>query len=172
MCGFTGFTNHIKNADKTLTEMMNTIIHRGPDSSGKYTDEDIALGFRRLSIIDLEQGDQPVFNEDGSKILLYLHDTGLLYDDVWEYLENNKIKADFVSLDCTFVTLPGSGGHLGLDTCKITADMMREKGIADENTVFCVNHFSHNGGAIYDELVPIAAKDGFLTSYDGMEVEI
>ncbi len=108
---------------------------------------------------------------DGSRTLLYLHDTGLLYDDVWEYLESNKIKADFVSLDCTFVTLPGSGGHLGLDTCKITADMMREKGIADDKTVFCVNHFSHNGGAIYDELVPIAAKDGFLTSYDGMEIE-
>ena len=70
------------------------------------------------------------------------------------------------------MTLPSFGGHLGLDTCKITADMMREKGIADESTVFCVNHFSHNGVAIYDELVPIAEKDGFLTSYDGMEVII
>lgn len=71
MCGFTGFTNSIENADKVLEEMMNTIIHRGPDSGGKYTDDDIALGFRRLSIIDLEQGDQPIFNEDNSKILLF-----------------------------------------------------------------------------------------------------
>ncbi len=71
MCGFTGFTNHINNADKVLTKMMNTIIHRGPDSGGQYTDDDIALGFRRLSIIDLEQGDQPIFNEDKSKILLF-----------------------------------------------------------------------------------------------------
>ncbi len=71
MCGFTGFTNNIENADKVLEEMMNTIIHRGPDSGGMYTDEDIALGFRRLSIIDLEQGDQPILNEDGSKILLF-----------------------------------------------------------------------------------------------------
>ncbi len=71
MCGFTGFTNFIDNAQETLENMMNTIIHRGPDSEGKYIDDDIALGFRRLSIIDLENGDQPVFSEDGSKIMLF-----------------------------------------------------------------------------------------------------
>lgn len=108
---------------------------------------------------------------DGKKHLLYLHDTGMLFDDVWEYLEANKIKADMVSLDCTFVTLPSGGGHMGLDSCKVTRDMMAEKGIIDSDTTVCINHFSHNGAAIYDELVPIAAKDGFLTSYDGMEVE-
>lgn len=108
---------------------------------------------------------------DGEKHLLYLHDTGMLFDDVWEYLENNKIKADMVSLDCTYVTLPSFGGHLGLDSCKVTRDMMKEKGILNENSIVCINHFSHNGVAIYDELVPIAEKDGFLTSYDGMDVE-
>ncbi len=71
MCGFTGFTNHIENTDEVLNQMMDTIIHRGPDSSGIYTDENIALGFRRLSIIDLSQGDQPIFNEDGSKVLVF-----------------------------------------------------------------------------------------------------
>ena len=72
MCGCTGFTNHINNTENILDNMMNAIIHRGPDSSGKYIDDDIALGFRRLSIIDLEQGNQPIFNEDNSKILLFL----------------------------------------------------------------------------------------------------
>ncbi|MGN0613625.1 MAG: asparagine synthase (glutamine-hydrolyzing) [Porcipelethomonas sp.] len=71
MCGFTGFTNHVANSDDVLDRMMNTIVHRGPDSGGKYIDGDIALGFRRLSIIDLAQGDQPILNEDGSKILLF-----------------------------------------------------------------------------------------------------
>ena len=71
MCGFTGFTGILDNKNQVLENMMNTIIHRGPDSGGKYTDADIALGFRRLSIIDLKQGDQPIFNEDGSKILLF-----------------------------------------------------------------------------------------------------
>ena len=71
MCGYVGFTNKIENSDAVLCEMMDTIRHRGPDSDGKYIDDDIALGFRRLSIIDLEQGDQPIFNEDHSKILLF-----------------------------------------------------------------------------------------------------
>ena len=71
MCRFTGFTNFIDNSDEILDKMMNTIIHRGPDSGGKYIDNDIALGFRRLSIIDLEQGDQPILNEDESKILVF-----------------------------------------------------------------------------------------------------
>lgn len=71
MCGFTGFTNFVDDPDEVLEKMMNTIIHRGPDSGGKYIDEDIALGFRRLSIIDLEQGDQPILNEDGSKVLVF-----------------------------------------------------------------------------------------------------
>ena len=71
MCGYVGFTNQIENADAVLGEMMDTIRHRGPDSEGKYVDEDIALGFRRLSIIDLAQGDQPIFNEDHSKVLVF-----------------------------------------------------------------------------------------------------
>ena len=71
MCGFTGFTGTLENKNQVLEDMMNTIIHRGPDSGGKYTDNDIALGFRRLSIIDLNHGDQPILNEDGNKILLF-----------------------------------------------------------------------------------------------------
>ncbi len=71
MCGFVGFTNKINDSNQVLENMMNKIIHRGPDSGGKYIDEGIALGFRRLSIIDLAQGDQPILNEDGSKILLF-----------------------------------------------------------------------------------------------------
>lgn len=71
MCGFVGFTNYINNSNIVLENMMNKIIHRGPDSGGTYIDDGIALGFRRLSIIDLAQGDQPILNEDGSKVLLF-----------------------------------------------------------------------------------------------------
>lgn len=71
MCGFVGFTNYIKDDGTVLGNMMNTIIHRGPDSSGIYIDGDIALGFRRLSIIDLESGNQPMFNEEGSMVLVF-----------------------------------------------------------------------------------------------------
>ena len=72
MCGFVGFTGHPENAEKILSAMAEKIRHRGPDADGSYFDDDIALGHRRLSIIDLtEQGTQPMFNEDGSLVLVF-----------------------------------------------------------------------------------------------------
>ncbi len=71
MCGFVGFTNKLNDATPVLQKMMDSIAHRGPDSEGKYIDADIALGFRRLSIIDLSQGHQPLFNEDESLVLTF-----------------------------------------------------------------------------------------------------
>ena len=71
MCGFVGFTNFIKDDGSVLNLMMNRIVHRGPDSGGVYLDDNIALGFRRLSIIDLSEGDQPMFNEDKSLVLVF-----------------------------------------------------------------------------------------------------
>ena len=72
MCGFVGFTNKINDASIVLGKMMDRIKHRGPDSDGKYVDEQIAMGFRRLSIIDLsDQGSQPIFNEDKSLVLTF-----------------------------------------------------------------------------------------------------
>ena len=72
MCGFAGFVGSVDDREQVLVNMMNTIIHRGPDSEGKYVDEDAALGFRRLSIIDLSSvGDQPLYNEDKSMVLVF-----------------------------------------------------------------------------------------------------
>lgn len=72
MCGIVGFTNKIENASEVLGKMMDRIKHRGPDSEGKYVDDNIAMGFRRLSIIDLSDvGSQPIFNEDRSLVLTF-----------------------------------------------------------------------------------------------------
>lgn len=72
MCGIVGFTNNIDNSNTVIKEMMNRIKHRGPDAEGEYIDDGIALGHRRLSIIDVSsQGDQPIFNEDGSLVLVF-----------------------------------------------------------------------------------------------------
>lgn len=72
MCGIVGFTNTIDNAETVLDEMMDRIRHRGPDAEGKYIDNSVALGHRRLSIIDVSsQGDQPIFNEDGSCVIVF-----------------------------------------------------------------------------------------------------
>ncbi len=72
MCGFCGFVDTtLNNKDFVLSNMMDRIAHRGPDSSGKYSDETISMGFRRLSFLDLAAGAQPLYNEDGRFVLTY-----------------------------------------------------------------------------------------------------
>ena len=71
MCGIVGFIDS-KSQDKEILEnMMNAIIHRGPDDSGMYLDDTIALGHRRLSIIDLAGGSQPMRNENGELVCIF-----------------------------------------------------------------------------------------------------
>ena len=71
MCGFVGFCDDSKNKKKSIRDMADIIKHRGPDSDGYYVDNNIALGFRRLSIIDLDKGSQPIFNEDKDKVIVF-----------------------------------------------------------------------------------------------------
>ena len=73
MCGFVGFMNtpEVQRPGPVVRAMADRIIHRGPDDGQYYDGEDISLGFRRLSIIDLEGGRQPLFNEDKSKVLVF-----------------------------------------------------------------------------------------------------
>jgi len=93
MCGFVGFTNNIKDDGTILEKMMNRIVHRGPDSAGKFVDENITLGFRRLSIIDLADGDQPMFNEDKSLVLVF---NGEIYNF-------KDLRAELIEAGHTFV---------------------------------------------------------------------
>ena len=109
--------------------------------------------------------------EDGVRTLLYLHDTGLLYDEVYDYLKSNNVRADLVSYDCTYGALASGGGHMGLDSVPYVRKRLEEIGVADEKTIHVVNHFSHNGMLLHDEMEKAAAEIGFLCSYDGMEIE-
>lgn len=73
MCGFAGYLDMRKERqiDRHLLEKMtDKLVHRGPDSAGYFIAENVGLGFRRLSIIDLEGGDQPLFNEDESVVVV------------------------------------------------------------------------------------------------------
>ena len=71
MCGICGFTGKLENRDEAIRKMTEVITHRGPDSDGFFTDDTIAMGFRRLSIIDLETGHQPIYNEDKTLVLTF-----------------------------------------------------------------------------------------------------
>ncbi len=112
-----------------------------------------------------------LIESDGGNIL-YLHDTGLLFDEVYAYLQDRRVRVDLISYDCTYVILESSGGHMGLDSVPYVRKRLEEIGVADEKTLSVVNHFSHNGKLLHDELSKEAEKIGFLTAYDGMEIEI
>ncbi len=72
MCGICAFYDpQLENKDQVIEQMMDTIVHRGPSSAGKFTNDKVALGFRRLSIIDLRGGSQPIFNEDKSRAVIF-----------------------------------------------------------------------------------------------------
>lgn len=110
---------------------------------------------------------------DGEKTILYAHDTGYFLDDVWQYIAEHRLRFDLVSLDCTNVILGGEhdANHMGVKTDRKVKERLLESGAADGSTIFVLNHFSHNGKLMYDELVEYVG-DEFVVSYDGMTVEI
>ena len=95
MCGIAGWINLNtttveRDVEGVLHSMCERIVHRGPDSEGLWWDETVALGMRRLSVIDLKTGDQPVFSEDGTVVVMM---NGELYNyrEVRAELENDRI---------------------------------------------------------------------------------
>ncbi len=74
MCGFVGYVNAEQDNEKNqkiIKAMADRIVHRGPDQDDYYVDSKVSLGFRRLSIIDLDGGSQPITNEDGTRVLVF-----------------------------------------------------------------------------------------------------
>jgi phosphoribosyl 1,2-cyclic phosphate phosphodiesterase len=110
----------------------------------------------------------------GDKTLLYAHDTGYFYDDVFVFLENKKIVFDMVSLDCTNVDIPISdeGTHMGFANIERVLKRLFEIGAVTESTVKYVNHFSHNGNPLHHILEKKALQYDCRVSYDGCEVII
>ena len=95
MCGFVGFVDKAKNKKKIIKDMADMIVHRGPDSDGYYVSDDCTLGFRRLSIIDLAGGNQPIYNEDNSKAVIFNGEIYNYQDIKKDLLEKgHKFKTD------------------------------------------------------------------------------
>ena len=84
MCGICGFTGQVVDRDNVIKNMTEVITHRGPDSDGFFTDDYISMGFRRLSIIDLDAGHQPIYNEDKSLVLTF-------NGEIYNYKELRKV---------------------------------------------------------------------------------
>lgn len=103
MCGICGIIRKGDNKD-IIKKMNDRIMHRGPDGEGYYIDGDIAFGHRRLSIIDLSTGDQPIYNEDNSVVTVY---NGEIYNYVELRSELESLGHEFKTKSDTEVLVHG-----------------------------------------------------------------
>ena len=85
MCGIAGIIGKTPKKAETIKNMVDIITHRGPDEDGFYSDKDVAFGMRRLSIIDLSTGKQPIENEDGNLSIVFngeIYNSHELYEEL------------------------------------------------------------------------------------------
>ncbi len=171
MCGFAGFFTNGWGGDReaVIRDMADRIRHRGPDQDDYYVDADIAMGFRRLSIIDLEGGSQPILNEDGSKVLTF---NGEIYN--FQELRQELLKAGHVFKTSTDseVLLHGYE-QWGEDVLQRLRGMFAfviwdstEKKLFGARDIFGIKpfyYYQHNGDFFYgSEIKSFLAHPGFV----------
>ncbi len=71
MCGISGVVGSLRSERATLLRMNDALHHRGPDGEGVFWNEHVGLAMRRLAIIDVAGGNQPIFNEDGQVCVVF-----------------------------------------------------------------------------------------------------
>ena len=137
-----------------------------PEKIGRYT-------VTALPARHLETEESFIYIIESDSVLLYAHDTGYFYDDVFEYIREKKIRFDLISYDCTNVDIEISdrGGHMGLPNIRRVDRRLQEMGAVDDETVRVINHFSHNARPIQSVLEEKVQGDGYLVAYDGMQIE-
>ena len=127
----------------------------------------------------MQEGNEPFIyhiRDDEGRSVLYLHDSGYYKDEVWDYFEKSAKSEGPVSM----VSFDSTSGykqtdhraHMGFAEVFRVKKRMEELGLIGPQTVSVMNHFSHNGQWLYDEMVEHAAPQGCLVSYDGMKLEV
>lgn len=116
----------------------------------------------------------PVFYlvEKGNEALLYANDTGYFPEETWQYLEKSRPGIGLVSFDCTCGIYDNRNGHLGFHNVLEVRERLYEIGCISQESIIAITHFSHNGGATYDEMCETAEKEQILVAYDGMKIEV
>lgn len=115
----------------------------------------------------------PVFYaiEKNRKRILYAHDTGVFEENVFPALKTFG-SFDLISFDCTGALRKDyRDGHMCLETNLEMLEKLQRIGVVKPSTILVLNHFSHNGGATYDELVQAVPKE-FIVGFDGLTIEI
>lgn len=122
----------------------------------------------------MQKGDAVFYIIKGDKTILYGHDTGYFYDEVFAYFKEKNLYFDMITLDCTYGVLPiqDSGGHMGFDNLSRLIKALENIGAIDKKTIKYVNHFSHNINPLQSELEKEASKINCLVSYDNLVVKV
>lgn len=148
----------------------------------KHTDIAVVRAFETFSVGDyrvtalparhMPQGEPFFYIIEGDKTLLYAHDTGYFFEEVFDFIKGKGFVFDMVSLDCTNVDIPigDNGSHMGFPNLERVLSRLTELGAVTDRTVKYVNHFSHNGNPLHDHLTERAASYGCGVSYDGCAV--
>ena len=139
--------------------------------------ETVALGRYTVTALPARhmQGDGALFYLiQSDKTLLYAHDTGYFYEEVFEFLSKQNVKLDAISLDCTNVDIPitDEGSHMGLDNIERLLARLTACGIVHDKTVKIINHFSHNANPLHDVLEARVKDIGYEVAFDGKCVEL
>ena len=114
-----------------------------------------------------------IIEKQGKKIL-YANDTGYFYQETFDYIKNNSIYFNFVSYDCTNVTIPidDNGTHMGFENISRVSKALKDMKSIDSNTIEFVTHFSHNGNPCHKRLVELAKPLNMGVAFDGCKVII
>jgi asparagine synthase (glutamine-hydrolysing) len=114
ICGIVSIDNQNNRFSELVNQMTDSMSHRGPDEEGFHLDGHIALGVRRLSIIDIKNGNQPIYNEDKSLVIIF---NGEIYNhnELKAFLEN---KGHIFNSSSDTETILHLYEEFGRDCCK------------------------------------------------------
>ena len=162
-------------SEATLNTM--SCVPKGIETLVLRAFETVELGSYRITAFPARhmlESEAFIYLIEGEKTILYAHDTGYFYENVFQYMEERKIRLDMISLDCTNVDIPiaDEGTHMGFDNIARVLTRLENMGVIDEKTLRYVNHFSHNGNPLHHLLCERASEYGCCVSYDGCEVYI
>lgn len=109
--------------------------------------------------------------EKEGKRILYANDTGIFFDEVFDFLSGKKL--DLVSLDCTNGTVKSrTGRHMGFAENAIVVERLQSLGCITPETTIVSTHFSHNGILPHEQVCARTAAYGAIAAYDGMILEL
>ncbi len=139
--------------------------------------ESVTLGNYTVTALPARhmEGDGALFYIiQGDKTLLYAHDTGFFFDEVFDFLKDQQVVFDAVSLDCTNIDIPitDEGTHMGLPNIQRLITKLSSIGAVTDKTLKIINHFSHNGNPLHEVLEERVKELCYEVAFDGKVVEI